>query len=382
MYQIDTYDMKLKRTFSCSLAAIAALIFAASAMLSCNAPTITASKKMVLPFKEGHGLAGAYIGALDNSTAIIAGGSDFETLRPWEGGTKSFFSDIYILRADNSGYECTSSDIKLPVGMGNGCGVVSGEALYCLGGLTPSGYSSAIVRLTLEGDGCSVAEVGTLPDAFHANAAASWEGSIYVHGSIAGKNALYRLDLTSMQWTPLSPCPDRLLEEGSTFTPQYNGKEEALYLIGGRGTDGSGLYIAANVWEYLPADDRWVKKAGFCDGNHPVELMYTASIPYGASQVLSFGCDDGVEFRRRIDLMARGGRQDELTDAFVNHPGFSDRIWSYDAAEDVWSVLGVADFPLPAVTTAIMLGGKVQLISGEEHPGVRNSALVELVIKD
>lgn len=374
--------MNLKKTAFSSIAAVAALSLAAFALLSCSTSGITASKQRVLPFQEGHGLAGAYIGAFDNSTAIIAGGSDFETLRPWEGGTKSFFSDIYVLRADEKGYECTVSAAVLPEKMGNGCGVMSDGALYCLGGLTPSGYSPAVVRLTLSGQECSAVQVGTLPDGFHANAAASWEGGIYVHGSIEGENALYRLDPQSMQWTVLTPCPGRLLEEGSTFTPQSNGKEYALYLIGGRGTDDAGLYIATNVWEYQPLSDSWVKKADFCDGDCPVELMYTASIPYGASRVLSFGCDDGVEFRRRIELMALGDRQDELTDAFVNHPGFSDRIWSYDAATDVWSVIGTAGFPLPAVTTAIMLGGKVQLISGEEHPGVRNSALVELVIRD
>lgn len=358
-------------------------ILTLSLAISAAAANVKSQRHHVLPFAEGHGLAGAYIGALDDSTAIMAGGSDFKTLRPWEGGTKSFFGDIFILKASASGYECVHSGVSLPFGMGNGCGVVSGDALYCLGGLTDSGYSPAIIRIT---SGCEchplfVEELGAMPDGFRANAAVSWAGDIYVHGSISGKNALYRFSPQSMTWTRMAACPERLLDEGSTFVVQHNGREDALYLIGGRGTDAEGLYISTNVWEYLPSRDSWERKASFRDGDKPAEIMYTASVPYGPDLILSFGCDDGVEFRRRIDLMAQGDRQDELTDAFVQHPGFSDRIWSYNAKTDVWEVLDVAAFPLPAVTTAVVLRGKVLLASGEEHPGVRNSDLIVLDVQ-
>lgn len=353
-----------------------------SVAIAASATSVTSSKLFVLPFQKGHGLAGAYIGTIDNSTAIIAGGSDFETLRPWEGGKKSFFREIYILTAGTSGYKCLPAAVSLPEGMGNGCSVVYGKSMYCLGGLTTSGYSSRIVRITGSGQSMSVEDVGILPEGFRANAAASLKGSIYVHGTAAGRNALYRLQPDSMQWTELSACPGRLLEEGSTFTPQHNGRETALYLIGGRGTDEDGLFIATNVWEYLPFRDTWEKKAAFRDGDKPVELMYTASVPYGSAHILSLGCDDGVEFRRRIDLMARDDKQGELSDAFKEHPGFSNKIWAYHTITDTWSILDVAEFPLPAVTTAIVLGGKMLLVSGEEHPGVRSNALVEFEVKD
>lgn len=361
------------KRFAVSLLALAAAIAA-------SGTSVRSSRHHVLPFPEGHGLAGAYIGALDRNSFILAGGSDFETLRPWEGGTKSFFRDIYVVSVDGSGYSCVHAGVTLPEGMGNGCAVVCGKTLYCLGGLTSGGYSPRVVRIRRSGRSLKVDDAGMLPEGFHANAAASWKGAIYVHGSMAGKNALFRLMPKSMTWTKLSACPERLLEEGSTLTPQGHGSGTALYLIGGRGTDGDGLFIARNVWEYLPLRDKWVKKAEFTDDGKPVELMYTASVPYGPACVLSFGCDDGVEFRRRIELMAQGDRQEELTAAFVGHPGFSDRVWCYNAKTDTWSVLGKADFPLPAVTTAVMLRGKVLLTSGEEHPGVRNSDLIEMEV--
>ena len=362
------------------LAAAASLI---SAAVLSAATAVTSSSLQVLPFQEGHGLAGAYIGAIDNSSVVMAGGSDFEGLKPWEGGSKSFFDSIYLITQDGEGYRCELVDgVSMPVAMGNGCSVVAGKSLYCLGGLTEAGYSSRIVRIARTSHGVSVEDAGTLPEGFRANAAAFWKDAIYVHGTASGKNVLYKLQPETMQWAPLAPCPERPLEEGSTFTYQHNGREAALYLIGGRGTDEDGLFIARNVWEYLPLRDTWQKKAAFCDDDAPVELMYTASVAYGSAHILSFGGDDGVEFRRRVALEGQPDRHDELVAAFTEHPGFSDRIWAYHAITDTWTVLGHSDFPLPAVTTAAMLGGRVLLASGEAHPGVRNSNLVTVEVKD
>ena len=362
------------------LTAVAALL---SAVAVSATTAVTSSRLPLLPFPEGHGIAGAYIGCVDDSSIIVAGGSDFEDLKPWEGGAKSFFDTIYIIAQDGDGYRCDRVDgVSMPVPMGNGCSVVAGNTLYCLGGLTGSGYSSSVVRIAKDSLRVSVEDVGSLPEGFRANAAACWNGSIYVHGVSDGKNVLYMLQPECMQWTRLAPCPGRLLEEGSTFTCQYNGSETALYLIGGRSTDDDGLFIARNVWEYLPLSDTWHEKAAFCDGEAPVELMYTASVAYGKEYILCFGGDDGVEFRRRISLGEQPDRHDELVSAFTDHPGFSDRIWAYRTTTDTWTVLGHSDFPLPAVTTAAMLGGRVLLTSGEEHPGVRNNSLVVIEIRD
>ena len=76
---------------------------------------------------DGHtGIAGAFIGTVDN-TVIIAGGSDFPSLKPWEGGKKIFYDDIYVLKPDADGqWNCTKSETSLPHALGSGC-AVSGD---------------------------------------------------------------------------------------------------------------------------------------------------------------------------------------------------------------------------------------------------------------
>ena len=350
--------------------------------LPAGATSVKASKVSGLPYESGHGTAGAYIGAIDAGTVIVAGGSDFETLRPWEGGKKTFFSDILVLSREGGEYKAVPAGAELPAGMGNGCAVVYGKSLYCLGGLSGDGYISDIICISRVPGGYSAEKTGTLPEGFRANAAAVWKNGVYVHGVAAGANVLYRYSPDSGVWTRLAGCPGRVLEEGSTLTYQHNGKEAALYLIGGRGTDSEGLNIASHVWEYLPLRDRWEEKAAFTDGDRPLSLMYSAACAYGSAHILVFGGDDGVEFRRRQELESTPGAGDELRRAFEEHPGFSDKIFAYHAITDTWIVLDSAGFTLPAVTTAVQAGGRVLLVSGEQRPGVRSDAIVEMQVSD
>lgn len=371
--------------------AIAAVLL--SSNLSLQATTVKASRVAEFPLGDGHGTAGAFIGALDNSTAIIAGGSDFLTLRPWEGGSKSFLDGIWILTRTAEGYRCIKDErSSLPYGMAGGCSAVSGKALYCFGGQTAEGSSSDILKITRNGSSCSVECVGKLPEGFKANAATTYKGQIFIHGSQEGANALYKLSPESMQWTKLSGCPERLLSEGSSLVYQHNGKEAALYLIGGRGTDKDGLFMADHVWEYLPLRDSWERKAAFASDGKVSNLMYGTSLNFGSAHVLTFGGDDGVEFTRREklnteiaetgDTAAADSLRAELAAAFTGHQGFSDKVYAYHAITDTWTELATTEFHLPAVTTAIMLGDKVVLVSGEQSPGVRSNAIIELDIKD
>ncbi len=375
--EISRGKMKFSKILTGALTLLAALSF-----LPLQATSVKAVKTSGLPYPSGHGTAGAYIGAIDPGTVIMAGGSDFETLKPWEGGSKTFFSDIYVLTREGGEYGTSPAGASLPRGMGNGCAVVYGKSLYCLGGLSQGGYMSDIIRIGRAAGGYAAETAGSLPAGFRANAAAVWKNGIYVHGAEGGVNALYRYSPESGAWTRLAGCPGRILSEGSTFVYQHNGREAALYLIGGRGTDAEGLNIADRVWEYLPLRDSWEEKAPFTDGCSPVALMYSAACAYGSAHVLVFGGDDGVEFRRRLELEGTPGAEEELRAAFIDHPGFSDKVFAYHAITDTWIVLDSTDFTLPAVTTAVQAGGRILLVSGEQRPGVRSDVIVELQVSD
>lgn len=344
---------------------------------------------------DGHtGIAGAFIGTVDN-TVIIAGGSDFPSLKPWEGGKKIFYDDIYVLKPDADGqWNCTKSETSLPHALGSGCAVSDGKVLYCFGGMNENRRSSAVITVKYAGKNLQVDSVAALPGNFIPVAAAYKDGlgKIFVHGTVGGKNVLYSWSMHSMQWEELTGCPSRTLSEGCPFIYQHNGKEDAFYLIGGRGTDSEGLYLSSAIWEYLPLHDKWNRKTDFDIDDKNATLMYSSAVPYGSAHIIVFGGDDGIEFSKRIDLDRRINESTDptqkdslrtaLAEANINHSSFCNRIFAYHTITDTWTQIGESEIPLPVVTTAAVCGHSIIIPSGEIHPGVRSNDILEIEITD
>ena len=335
-----------------------------------------------LPMEQMHGTAGAFTGVVDG-TVIMAGGSDFLTLRPWEGGTKTWSDAIFAIRRNGKEYECSRIEgVNLPRPMGGGCSASSGTVLYCIGGRNGDGATGGIFTIRRDAGTFRVDSLCTLPEGFEACAAEFHKGQIFIHGTCGGANRLLRLNPSTLQFKDLAACPGPVISEGGAFIYQHNGREEAIYLIGGRGKDASGsTVIASNVWEYLPTHDCWNEKCGFEDNGRGIRLMYSPAVRYGSAHILVFGGDDGEEFLRRETLAAEG-REDELREAFISHKGFSDKVFAYHAITDTWTTLDSAGFTLPAVTQAVVLDKDIIIPSGEARPGVRSSDILGAEVSD
>lgn len=363
--------------FFMALALVSQLVFSAPLKGECSVV-----KSASLPGPGGHGSAGAYVGVVDDAV-LMAGGSDFLGLKPWEGGVKTWLDEIWVIRDNGGKISCDLLDgVELPQGMGNGCSVSTGKELLCLGGMTSGGFTPVILSVRKSGASFDVSEVGVLPDGFVPNAAEYYKGYVYVAGSRGGRNAMLRLNPSTWQAKELSPCPDRLLSEGSVLVHQHDGRQDALFLIGGRGVDEEGIHIAGRVWEYVPGRDEWLPKAEFNDGGEPMELMYSSAVKYGSANILVFGGDDGVEFRKREALSAKPDAADELREAFVSHDGFSGKVFSYHVVTDTWICLETLGFTLPACSKAVSLGGKIIIPSGEVRPGVRSNEILVATVAE
>ncbi len=366
-------------------------------VFSLSAATVSASecsirKAAAFPADGTHtGVAGAFIGNIDNNI-IIAGGSDFPDGRPWEGGIKQYYDDIYVLEHGSGGYKCTKTVSRLPEALGNGCAASSGKMIYCFGGSNSSRRSFAVYAVRLNGKEIKVDSAAVLPDNFIPAAAAAHKGDIYVHGTDGQVNKLYRFSPSTGQWKELPGCPDRLLYEGSCLVYQHNGREEALYLIGGRGKDSDGLYISSKIWEYLPTHGKWSSKSDISADGSPLPLMYASAVQYGSGHILVAGGDDGREFMKRDSLenlirtcsddAAKQDLEQQLASAFVSHTGFSNKILAYHTITDTWIVLGTAETPLPAVTSAVKIGDRIILPCGEARPGIRENGIYEITVSD
>ena len=334
-----------------------------------------------LPLENGRGVAAAFIGT-SSDAVIIAGGSDFPDAFPWEGGKKFYSDGIWLIKKSASGYECVPvDDARLPRPLAGGVSASLNGSLYCFGGSDGVTPSADVLRLTVSGKSVKVETVASLPEGFTPAAAAPYSGKIYVHGAIGQENALYAYNPSNNTWTSLLACPSRVISEGACFIHKHNGRENAMYLIGGRGTDETGLHIATNVWEYLPTHNEWNKKAAFVSEGKPVNLMYSSAVAYGSGHILVFGGDDGVEFIKRMEL-EKAQDTEELRDAFLSHQGFSNDIFAYHPITDTWVTIDEAENPLPAVTTAVNFGGDIIIPSGEARPGVRTDEILVFKVTD
>lgn len=337
----------------------------------------------------GHnGLATFFCGVIDG-VPVIAGGTDFEGVGPWDGGIKSWYNDIYTLKEVDGEWKTARQNTVLPISLGNGCSACDGKALYCFGGRNGERESRAVYRIASNAGGQFVVDsIAAIPEDFSACAALYRQGRIFVHGTSGDNNLLYEFTPGKNAWRGLEGCPGRPIEEGACLVYQHNGREEALYLIGGRGNDRDGLHIVSSIYEYLPAHNRWEELRPEGLG----ELMYASAVKYGSAHILIIGGDDGVEFRKRLrlddeikacaDQALKDSLEVELRNAFVCHPGFSRKIYAYHTITNTLTLIGEADEGLPACTSALGLGDRILLVSGEAGPGRRSSDIIELKVND
>ena len=327
----------------------------------------------------GHrGLACAFYGQ-SGSSLILAGGSDFPKEAPWNGGIKEYYDDIILIRKAADGlYYGSITEVNLPVSLSNGASASDGKNLWCLGGQNASGRSEIVYAITPSGGSFKVDSVAALPPGFIPASSCFHKGIIYTTGSQDGKNALWAFHPSERSWESLPACPDRLISEGSSLVYQHNGREEALYLIGGRGVDENGLYLSSSIWEYLPQRQQWSLKTKMTKDGEPLTLMYSLAIPSGSANVLVFGGDDGVEFTKRYN--AGSDVPDSL---FTEHPGFDSGIYSFHSITGTWSRIGSSDVPLPACAAGFRAAeGEYIVVSGETTPGVRSPAIHRIKITE
>lgn len=337
---------------------------------------------------EDIGLAGAFIGLVDNQI-IVAGGSNFSEGKPWEGGKKQYSDKIFTISI--KAYQTTLSELKLPKPLAHGCAVVTDNSLYCVGGQNAEGQADEIFAIDCPENGLRIRNISKLPQSFSPVAALSCNGLIYIHGIEQDTNALYCYRPDSTEWKQLSGCPGGPHNAGPAFVMQNNGREDVLYLIGGRYEAKDTMRLFSDIWEYSPSLDNWSLKGSILVNGISRNNMYAACIPFGKDRILLLGGDDGKELLRR-DSLARAIKtaaqtqsnatdmsnstveslEQQLRDAFIQHGGFSKEILAYNTLSNTWTVFAEAEQPLPAVTSAVQIGKDIVIPSGEIHPGVRS----------
>jgi len=307
-----------------------------------------------LPDKEGY--AGAFAGVAGGAL-IVAGGTNFPDKMPWEGGAKTWYDLVHVLREPEGKWELAG---HLPKPNGYGVSLTTKDGLLIIGGGDAGGHFRDVLRLNWDGKNIAIAALPPLPKACAFMAGVESGGVVYVAGGIerptdtTALKSFWSLDLASSWkgWQELPPCPGpaRILAGMAAV----NG---AVYLFSGAalktGPDGKPTREwQKDAWRYT-ATEGWKQLA---DMPH-VSVAAPSPLPFRDGELLMIGGDDG--------LMAN-------FEPKTKHPGFPRRVLAYDAKSDRWR--GAGELPFSLVTTpAVEWRGRIVIPGGEARPGKRSS---------
>lgn len=300
------------------------------------------------------GFAGSFAGK-SHSQILIAGGANFPNGKPWEGGLKTWYADVYVLDAAKEKWEVVG---KLARPLGYGVSASFCNRLICAGGSDREKHYADVFSLEYQNGQLIQKSLPALPQTL-ANASGIMVGSnLYVVGgqelpsSTKASNQVWRLNLAQAKakWAeelPL-PGPPRILCTVGTWG-------EKLYVFGG-----VELYEEEGIVKRRYLNDAYVLEANKSWRrlqDIPVPLAASATpMPTWQGNLYLVGGDDGAQVGKFS----------------TEHKGFSSNIWCFDATTEMWSQAG--NTPAPRVTLpSVQVMSEVYFLSGEKTPGVRSA---------
>ena len=311
------------------------------------------------PAEAGYaaGVSAMYAGAAGDAL-IAAGGANFPDVPAAEGGEKTFYDGVFLLRGgvwNRAG--------RLPAPAAYGVTFPVGDGLVLAGGANASGALRSVVKLRPKGKKVVVAELPALPCAVEQAAGAAVGGKLYLAGGIADGTpsaALYMLDTRAAkpQWRALAPVPEAFVQ------PVMAASAGRLYLWGGFDPrDGS---VSGNGYCYDPAADAWHEIPGVPDGG---TFVGGCAATLADGRILCTGGVDRAVFAAALRLPSA-----ELGSYLSQPPAayrFRAAAWIFDPASGQWSRAGVSGRTARAGASLVPCAGGVCLLGGEIKPGVR-----------
>jgi N-acetylneuraminic acid mutarotase len=324
-------------------------------LLVLNSVVASADEWKQLPsLPDAEGFAGSFAG-MSGGALIVAGGANFPDKKPWEGGTKVWYDDVYVLEGPDGEWKRTG---KLPRPLGYGISVTHGSGVVCVGGSDAARHYAGTFRLDWREGQLVTTELSSLPTPLANACGALIDDTLYVAGgqerpdSRVALKTLWTMDLaaTSPVWKRLDDLPGegRILAVAASAGGSF-------WIAGGAALieerDGSiARRYLTDAYRYVP-DAGWTKIAEL-----PIASVAAPSpAPADAEGFYVLGGDDGSQV----------GIAPEA------HRGFRRTILRYDLARDRWTDAG--EIPAPRVTVPCVSGfGGWIVPSGEMRPGVRS----------
>ena len=338
------------------------------------------------PLPDREGFAGVFAGVVGDEAdhfLVVAGGANFPDKRPWEQGSKEYYARVFVLPLKQGG-EWREDERRLPMkaAYGMSVGLENGKCLF-MGGENAEGARDEVMEISLSGGKLSIEVIGALPKPITSGVAALVEGAVLVGAGGDGERThrelwqMRRQDPRWIEWKSLGwpgEARGRVHSVGGV-------RGRRFYLFGGRDNAGSdeaaaerifGLDWLKDCWELDVEGGIWRRLADLPEGRSAAP---STALPVGAASFLILG-GVTVDFLRS-QLAARP----ELNGQGMEHPGFSDKVLSYDVVTDRWAERGEMSLgeSLPPVTTPVVFWeGQWIIPSGEIKPGVRTPGVLKI----
>ncbi|OIR12226.1 N-acetylneuraminate epimerase precursor [mine drainage metagenome] len=336
--------------------------------------------------QDNLGIAGAVIGVNEN-VMMVAGGSNFPDAKPWEGGKKEYYDDIFVLQLKNHSFKWNKTiNTKLLQPIAYSACVSTDSGIVCIGGENAKGLSKEVFIFKWDKKNQKIAfkSLPSLPAPVTNLSATCIGNKIYIVGGENEKNALANfmsidLDEENPQWQILPSLPNALSHTVSVT--QSNGKEDCIYVIGGRAKSDSGITnLFSSVFCFIPSSNNWKKLNNINNDHKVIHISAASAVPFGKKFIIISGSDDGTFFSQLEHLnlsITRASNDDERQvliqrkmNIIHNHPGFNKSVLLYNTVTGKWSNIGVMPYA-PVTTTALKWENKIFIAGGEIKPGER-----------
>lgn len=342
------------RNLSGSLLAVLIAITGAAAesVMKTSAP----AWKQLAPVPDAEGFAFAFAG-VSHDALLVAGGANFPGKRPWEGGAKVWYDDVFVLESPDGVWRRAG---KLPRPNAYGVSFTTSRGVVCAGGGDAKEHLRDVFLLAWDGKKLATKSLPALPGPLAFGSGAAIGDTIYLCGGLArpdattAANIFWKLDLTaaSPAWEELPACPGpaRMLAQVGVVAGKF-------YVCGG-----ASLYAGADG----KAARTYLRDAYVYEPGSPWRKL--ADMPHGVA-----GAPSPMPVSATGELLVISG--DDGTRAHLNgpnHPGFLREVLVYDPSRDAWSQ-AAQDAPISRATapTAWWRGSWI-VASGEKKPGYRS----------
>ncbi|MGL5790039.1 MAG: cyclically-permuted mutarotase family protein, partial [Bacteroidales bacterium] len=324
-------------------------------------------------------------------------GCNFPATPAAEGGKKEYYNAIYAYDPDMEDWSLIG---QLPVALGYGASVVSGDEWICIGGNNNDGAVNTVYSLTF-GDSLEIDTLISLPVTMDNFAATISGNKVYVAGGNSNgkvQNKLYALDLNNRNgWMELSDFPGAGRVQPQLL-PAEGGK---VIILGGfqAGNESIAPVLSDTVYQYDPAMNSWSALTTLPNStteDKPLAMVGGFSVAMNDSILLIGGGVNRSKFMDALDVnrqisFAKAKKEISLADSLINdkanyllHPvewyQFNPDVYVYNLKDNQWYLLGTFPQAARAGAGAVTDGSALYIIGGELKPGIRTDEVNQITL--